>query len=35
MNMKKRFCEKCLKEVECKYKEELVTEIINNKKIIY
>ena len=33
--MKKIFCEKCLKEVECKYVENNVTEIIDDKKITY
>lgn len=33
--MKKRFCERCLKDVVCDYKEENVTEIIDGKKISY
>lgn len=33
--MKKRFCDNCLKEVNGKYKEEMVTEIIDKQKITY
>jgi hypothetical protein len=31
--MNKKFCDKCLKEVNCEYKEMVVTEILSGKQL--
>ena len=33
--MNKKFCDKCLKEVNCEYKEVVVTEILSGKQVKY
>lgn len=33
--MKKRFCERCLKDTVCDYKEKVITQIIDRKKVTY